>query len=581
MLNSIQKQELESNVQILLDDNIDELTIKEYVKRYVSKNDPSPVPISTADILPTAPADVTLNTPETDVVDPMLPRMSKLTDDQGFLSALNAYKSDMLSLPGRALASVPAAFSGKSGSSNSMGSVVEGMKDTKGETLTGSIVRSPATAAAMLASIPTFGTSLGGIIPAASSIALESAVGATEQQLENLNDKKPIRPGSLATDFSLGLLGGTFGEVGGKVITAAGKRVSSKLANRYISNSADKLIEKVKPTGKDVVKGFKKKVLADNEIFGSVDEALKKTQDIIDENITTIGEIVDFGKQSSRGIKSTRRNPVKAEPKVDVLKVIDNMSTPNKMTKGYLKEQKSALDNLLNRISEIDPNGQVKISDIPTVKRIIAESRRTAGNEADEILSKTYKALDDEFIDVVNKNISGKVGDQVTNKADVIIAANKKLSELIPVENTLLNKIKLSNAEKPKGFISETLDMLISPKNAVMEFTGTKLGAPGVASALQTGYKGVKQAMPFVGKKALKNVKAMELVKKFTEYSAQNPGVNPTKSLMRGLVMKFTDADYKIAMDFINAQKLAKEALKGNKFQTFGTVGALGLPRDE
>ena len=581
MLNSIQKQELESNVQILLDDNTDELTIKEYVKRYVSKNDPSPVPISTADILPTAPADVTLNTPETDVVDPMLPRMSKLTDDQGFLSALNAYKSDMLSLPGRALASVPAAFSGKSGSSNSMGSVVEGMKDTKGETLTGSIVRSPATAAAMLAAIPTFGTSLSGIIPAASSIALESAVGATEQQLENLNEKKPIRPGSLATDFSLGLLGGTFGEVGGKVITAAGKRVSSKLANRYISNSADKLIEKVKPTGKDVVKGFKKKVLVDNEIFGSADEALKKTQDIIDENITTIGEIVDFGKQSSRGIKSTRKNPVKAEPKVDVLKVIDNMSTPDKMTKGYLKEQKSALDDLVNRISEIDPNGQVKISDIPTVKRIIAESRRTAGNEADEILSKTYKALDDEFIDVVNKNISGKVGDQVTNKADVIIAANKKLSELIPVENTLLNKIKLSDAGKPKGFISETLDMLISPKNAVMEFTGTKLGAPGVASALQTGYKGVKQAMPFVGKKALKNVKAMELVKKFTEYSAQNPGVDPTKSLMRGLVRHFTDADYEIAMNFIKGRKLAKEALKGNKFQTFGTVGALGLPRDE
>lgn len=495
--------------------------------------------------------------PKKPYVDPAFPRASAVmadkSDKTGNLDVLNAYKSDALSLPGRILASTPEMWSGKKGRT-----FAESMRDIEGTHPVGKVFRNPATGAAVLASIPTFGTS----IPAlAGSIGVSSLAGATEQQLENINQGKDVSGKQFATETSFGILGGGLGVGGGKLL-GAGLRAGGNKVGKFFSNRAvDKIWNEIKPTGKSVASGFKRDVLAENKIIGTPSEALKKTQAIIDENSKNIKQILNPPGVEGR-TPSTIFKP-KTEPTVDITDIVSKLSISNKITKGFSKEQKSALDDVIQRVSEIDPSGNVKLTDISEVKKIISELRNDFVNppasQADKILGILYKEVDDAFIKAANKSgIDGAA----------IKASNKKISELIPIESTIRNKINQGIEEKIPGLFGKIAGGAVSGKNLAREF---------VANTLFPATTGVSTTMNVIG--TIADYVSPSLASKLSKIKNVNiTKTTPSKREINNIISKYrnqlSDADIKELQGIMKGYKAQELSVKANqRWGTFGTIG--------
>lgn len=130
-----------------------------------------------------------------DIVKSLLPRTSAV-DAGGPGARPAAYAMDLLSAPGRALASLPQSIGGGADG------VLQGMQDTHGDRFAGKMLRSPATAAMTIAAPFTGGLSL---LPAS---AIAGTAGAAANQVDNAAQGKEVSIPKMATDAAAYTAGG-------------------------------------------------------------------------------------------------------------------------------------------------------------------------------------------------------------------------------------------------------------------------------------------------------------------------------------------------------------------------------------
>lgn len=507
-----------------------------------------------------------------DVGEAVLPRFAKKSGDRNstVLQRLNAVKSDVLSLPGRTIASgVDAATGGPS-----MG---QGMQDTQGKTTLGKIVRSPATGAAIAVAPFTGGASLGAI---ATGIGASAIAGATEQQAENLNQDKKFSGKEFGKDLALGVAGGVVGAGAGKVLGAIGGKIVSKFgAEGKIAAGAEKLIADLKPTGNMIAQGFKKEKLIEHGIVGTPTESLSRAKGLIADASNNIkAEIENL---TSKGMK---------EPTVDVGQVISDVSKSEHITPEFAAEQKAVLDDLFYRLENRDPSGQIKISEIPKIKQAITELRndfnKPPSSMGDAILGKTYHALDDAFY---------KTLDNLPLDAAKIRASNKAMSELIPIASVLEKKVAQGVEEKIPGLASKLAKGAGS--SALPELAAAHLGVPpGLITAAKTMGTIADHANASGALKAVSN----QQIKAYQEILKVTKGNIPLPEAIENKIMNntaFTESEIATIENWVEASirsnsiggKVSAILSKGSKKvaekatpKNFGQIGtAIGIQADK
>lgn len=455
---------------------------------------------------------------------------------------------DIATIPGRSFASLGDILGGTD-------KVQESMQDIKGTTLPGQILRSPMTPAAIASAIPTGGASflpqLGGAtlktLPAAiaasrlGSIGAQAAAGATANQLENITENKDVNAKQASADFGFGVLGGLGGEGAAKVISAGVSKATSKITPGRIKSAVNKIYDEIKPSEAASQSGVTKDVLQKHEIIGDLKDARIKSEKIIKKN----SELRDQSIQSTEHIAKKIMGP-DYKPTININKLVDDISFSDDMTPGFQEEQYKALKDIIRRTEEINPDGNISLSDIPKVKHIIAKIRNfnkspasQSYDDVDKILGIAYKKLDDEFIDKVGKDVSvytSKNTDipqefltKLQSNADAVKLANTNMSELIPVKDAIENKISKGYYDKRPGLFKRALKSGTSMGNLGLELLLLNKVGGGVPTLTRLGLFTKDELSPSIAKTLIKSRDAKAMGKVIEKYGKDPDFMNKIK----------------------------------------------------
>jgi len=362
----------------------------------------------------------------------LAPRVYAARDQgAGIKQELSALGADMLSLPGRMLASTPDAI----GSDDAGGAMVRGMTQTKGEGVIGNIVRSPAMGAAVAAAPFTGGASLG-------ALAGASAAGAAGTQLENVGEGREFSATEAFVETGLGIAGGKAAQLAFKGL---GKAVSKGMdwvnegATRIGKNRSYVIaFKEAKPTETMRRNGFKLETLRKHDIGGDLAHAQGKASSKVAEATSRLESVLDDaakkGGESAKIDVNDLINTIKAEP------------AWKHVHKDVIEKQIRPL------IDNIAPDGKMDVVQSTQLKRAIGELRDWGASQKDlsakdRLLGRIY----DKVRDATNQTAESLGGD--------VRSINRELNELIPVENVLTRRVEAAIDETAVGAMAKLKKM--------------------------------------------------------------------------------------------------------------------------
>lgn len=374
----------------------------------------------------------------------LFPRTAEATaEGKGYGNKVLAAGNDLLSLPGRALASL-----GKDKGENTLNS----MADTEGDRFVGKVLRDPGTGAAALTA-PIGGAVLGlargaglgaRLAAGAGAGAIEGTASAAAHQAESAQQGKGVSLGEAAGEVALnaalpvasGLAGAGIKQGfrgGGGLLKMHGEKVATTT---------------IKPSLKDMKDGFRIQNLYKHGLEGSLEETEEK-----------LG-------QKFTALSSELAEKIKGSPeKIDMLDMLDDATktiTGNKADSfGKNSQMEKAAAFLLDEINEVAPDGVVDMATAQKLKRGLGKLGAWEWGKTDPE-SSAREALANAVYSRLKKEIEDKAPEGVRE-------INQQLAELIPIERAVTRRIP------------------VEARNSGLSLTDVIAGTTGAAGGMAAG----------------------------------------------------------------------------------------------
>lgn len=213
------------------------------------------------------------------------------------------------------------------------------------------------------------------------------------------------------------LLGGT-----ASLATQAVMKAAPILANRIETAL-------VKPSGRDVVDGFKPSHIFKHKLGGS------------------LGQTYDKGKKKLEGLGTQLERVLgqNREPDFDLFDVLhktaaelDDDAVKNF---GSNKEIKKAVDDFLGEISEVAPSGKVNLLNANKVKQAVGEFGAWLHDPSGKVIGDAQRAkeiLANAYYDNLKKGI-----EQSATNTGMVKLINQQMGEIIPIVNAVIRRIPI------------------------------------------------------------------------------------------------------------------------------------------
>lgn len=271
--------------------------------------------------------------------------------------------------------------------------------------------------AALTASIPFTGGLTAGIrggIGVVARAGESGIIGATYQALSNLENKQRIAQG-----LGMGAAIGAAIPVSGATIAGA-----KKLFGKGLQAGGEKIQTSIiKPSRADVEDGFSIANINKYKLGGSLQQMAQKTEN----------KITELAQALSSKIKST-------DAKIDIKQIAQK--TKNELLKdktrlfGNIAGSRRAVEALMGEVEEISTRGLLGLDEAQVVKQAAGQKGAWVFGNADpdaRAIEKVYTA----FYRNLRKEIEQKAPQGIRE-------INKRLSDLIPIQNAIIRRIPVA-----------------------------------------------------------------------------------------------------------------------------------------
>lgn len=446
-----------------------------------------------------------------------------------------------------------------------------GMRDTEGTHPVGKVVRSSALGGALLAAIPTFGTSIPATI---GTIGLSALAGASMEQNKNYIKHKYIDPVQFTKDIAYGVAGGGLGAGAGKLIGMGANKATKVGASFLAGRRANKLVEAIKPSEKEIAAGVNKATLKKLNITDdNAEAALQRANKIYDDNVTNMNKIVEAEFKTPRHqeylkYQVAKGKPSEYDPAYSMKPIIDKQRKA--MTPGFKQEQKLALDDIQGRIKELTKGRKLKATDIENAKDIINKVS-SKHPEAEGLFKGVTQELDDKFVKSYSKVITPDKRKLIKESYDIV-------QQVRPIKNALENTVQRGSKVEEMVPVMKTLDKLLSKGNLTREFVSSLvLPSAGVSSAAIVGDDVATALAP----KIMNSTRKTILKDKYGTFAKKGPNISELDNLYKRFetdpetITKFRNNMYqgKVPPNITDKQADVIEQIIGRKFNVIERNG--------